>query len=159
MKAIIITGTPGTGKTTVSKKLASLMNYTYIDVNEIIKKQRLSKGYDRKRNCKIIDVKDLSNALVSVIRDSKTPLIIDSHLSHFLSKRYVSLCIITRCNLKLLKSRLKRRDYTKQKIEENLEVEIMEVIPNEAAKHNCMFIDTDKKLDYKKMIRKIKRLI
>ncbi|MFC1723793.1 adenylate kinase family protein [Nanoarchaeota archaeon] len=160
MSIIIITGTPGSGKTTISKKLATLLEYKYLDVNQLIKKKKLSQGYDRKRKCQIIDTKLLNKELVSETKKHSN-LIIDSHLSHHLPLKHIDLCLITRCNLRLLKQRLKRRDYSKDKIEENLEVEIMEVIPNEVQqkKYNYFFIDTDKKIDYKKLIRKIKRTI
>ena len=42
MKVIIISGTPGTGKTTLAKKLAKKLDFEYIDINKIIKKYGLS---------------------------------------------------------------------------------------------------------------------
>jgi len=43
MEVICITGTPGTGKTTLAKKLAKKLDFCYLDVNESIKylKQRI----------------------------------------------------------------------------------------------------------------------
>ena len=38
MRIIIVTGTPGTGKTTIAKKLAKKLNFHYLDVNNVIKK-------------------------------------------------------------------------------------------------------------------------
>ncbi len=156
-KAIVVTGTPGTGKTTLAKRLSKLLGYPYVDVNDIILRYGLSEGYDKERDCKIVDTKELNKILIDIIRSSDSPLVIDSHLAHFLPKRFVSLCIITRCNLKLLRSRLKRRHYSDEKIAENLESEIMEVIPDEVfkKKHNFFFVDTDKKIDYKKLVKKI----
>jgi len=49
MKVICVSGVPGTGKTTLSKKLAKKLGFHYIDVNKIISKYRLSEGFDRKR--------------------------------------------------------------------------------------------------------------
>ena len=49
MKAIVVSGTPGTGKTILSKKLARKLNYRYIDANKMIYVHRLSEGYDKKR--------------------------------------------------------------------------------------------------------------
>ena len=45
---IIVTGTPGTGKTTFSKEIAKEKNLKYIDVSKIIKENNLSEGFDRK---------------------------------------------------------------------------------------------------------------
>ncbi|MBS3126129.1 AAA family ATPase, partial [Candidatus Woesearchaeota archaeon] len=57
MKVIVVTGTPGTGKTAVAKKIAQKKGYLYVDVNAIIRKYGLSEGYDKKRKTKLIDVK------------------------------------------------------------------------------------------------------
>lgn len=143
-KVIIVTGTPGTGKTIVAKKIAKEKGYSYIDVNKIISEKKISSGYDRKRECKIIDVEKLNKALVQIIKKSKKGLVIDSHLSHYLPKKYVDLCIVTKCSLKELKKRLKKRNYSKSKLEENLEAEIMEVCLNEAKEkgHKVEVFDT-----------------
>ena len=74
MKAIIVTGTPGTGKSTLSKKLAKKLNFIYLDVNEAIKKYRLSEGYDKKRMTNIVDAKKLNRALIKEINNFKNTI-------------------------------------------------------------------------------------
>jgi adenylate kinase len=156
-KVIVVTGTPGTGKTTVAKKLAKLLGYRYVDVNQVIAHHKLSEGYDLKRKCKIIDTKKLNLILIRLIKASKDGLVIDSHLSHYLPTKYVDTCIVTRCKLKTLKRRLARRGYDKEKIKENIESEIFEVCLIEAKenKHKIVEVNTDKKIDYKKIIKKL----
>mgnify|MGYP003975154449 FL=1 len=149
MKVICVTGTPGTGKTTLAKKLAKLNKYEYLDVNKVIKSENLKEGYDKKKKCSIIDIKKLNKALIKIIKslDSKG-LIIDSHLSHYLSPKYVDLCVITKCSdLKKLENRLKKRDYIKSKIRENLDCEIFDVCLNEAneLKHQVKIVNTSKR--------------
>ena len=56
---MVVSGTPGTGKTTLAKSLAKKLKYSYIDVNEIIKENKLEEGFDKKRKSKIIDTKKL----------------------------------------------------------------------------------------------------
>ncbi len=140
---IIVTGTPGTGKTKVAKSIASRLKFKYIDINKIIKENKLVVGYDKKRNTNIVDDKKLVKILVSMIKKNKK-VVIDGHLSHYIPSRYVDLCIITRCDLKTLKKRLKKRGYSKEKIRENLDSEIFEIILNEslALKHKVFTIDT-----------------
>ena len=146
MKVIIVTGSVASGKTTLAEKLAKKLNFEYLDVNKIINK--IYEGYDKKRKSKIVDVKKLNKNLIKEINDFKSlnkktnikknnkkivkGLIIDSHLSHYLPKRYVDLCIVTKCDLKKLEKRLRKRGYSKEKIRENLDAEIFDVCLNEA---------------------------
>jgi len=142
MKAIIVSGTPATGKTTLAKKLAKKHKLKYIDVNKIIKQHKLSEGFDKKRNCEIIDIKKLNKILIELIKTSGKQLIIDSHLSHYLPKKYVDRCIITKCSLKELQKRLKKRKYSKEKIGENIQAEIFDICLDEAKKHSPEVIFT-----------------
>ena len=184
MKTIIITGTPGTGKTTLSKQLAKKLNLSYIDANLIIRKYNLSEGYDRKRKTKIIDTKKLNQALIKEIKiynksyfniqkskkytknltksiktqkQIKNGIIIDSHLSHCLPNKYVDLCIVTKCSLKTLEKRLKKKKYDKSKIRENLDAEIFDICLNEAKenKHTALIIDTTKGINISKISARV----
>lgn len=134
-KIIIVTGTPGTGKTTVAKRLAKKYHGRYLDVNAVIQKHHLKEGYDRKRRTKIIDTKKLNKVLIGMIKEAKKnkqTLVIDSHLSHYLPAKYVNRCIVTKTGLKRLRQRLLRRGYHKGKVQENLECEIFDVCLMEA---------------------------
>ena len=143
---MIVTGSVGTGKTTIAKKLAKEFKHKYIDVNKIILEKKLATGYDKKRKCKIVDTKKLNKALIGLINKNRD-LVIDSHLSHFLPSKYVDKCYVTKCELKELEKRLKKRKYYKDKIRENLDTEIFDVCLEEAKEkgHNIEIIWTDKK--------------
>ncbi|MEM4397386.1 MAG: AAA family ATPase [Candidatus Woesearchaeota archaeon] len=159
IKVIIVSGTPGTGKTTIAKKIAKEKNYEYIDVNKIIKEKnkeyKIIAGFDKKRDSKIIDLDNLNKALIDLIitkkskeknkKKKKKGIIIDSHLSHYLPKKYVDLCIITKCDLKELKKRLEKRKYSKKKVRENFDAEIFDVCRIEALEkgHKVKVIYTD----------------
>lgn len=131
-KIIIVTGSVSAGKTTIAKKLAKKYKAKYIDVNKLIKENKLYDSYDKKDKSYIVDIKKLNKFLISLIKKSKESLIIDSHLSHYLPKKYVDLCVVVKCELKKLKKRLAKRVYGKEKIKENLEVEIFDVCLTEA---------------------------
>ncbi len=150
---IIVTGTPATGKTKVAKEIAKRLEYKYIDVNSIIKENKLTEDYDNKLKSKIVDINKLKKILMKI----KGNAVIDSHLSHYLPKKFVDLCIVTKCDLKVLKKRLEKRGYNKEKIRENLNAEIFDVCLIEASekKHKIMIIDTSKKVDFNKIINKI----
>lgn len=151
MKTIIITGTPGTGKTTFSKKLSNKLGYPILDVSKFIKNKKLQDGYDKKKRCYIVDTKKLNKEIIKEINKVKKNkpkgIIIDSHLSHYLSSKYVDLCYVTKCSLKTLEKRLKKKKYYKSKIRENLDVEIFDICYLEALenKHKIKIVYTDKK--------------
>ncbi len=146
LKAIIVTGSVCSGKTTVAKLIAKKHNYKYIDVNKIIKEKKLAEGYDEELDSYIVNEDKLVKVIKDLIEKSRKKLVIDSHLSHYLPKKYVELCIITKCDLKELKIRLKKRNYSEKKIKNNLDAEIFDVCLVEAKdmKHNIKIIDTTK---------------
>ena len=163
MKIIIISGTPGTGKTTLSKKLSKVMDFYYLDVNKLISKHKLSEGYDRKRKTKVIDVNKLNKKLILEIKNFKKQnkkyngIIIDSHLSHYIPRKYVDFCIVTKCDIKELNKRLKNKKFHQSKIKENLEAEIFDICYNEAkqGKHNIIVVDTTKHFNMNDLIHKL----
>ena len=73
-------------------------------------------------------------------------IIIDSHLSHYLPKKYIDLCVVAKCNIKKLGKRLKKKRFHKEKIKENIQAAIFDVCFNEALerKHNVLVVDTTK---------------
>ncbi|MDO8628515.1 MAG: AAA family ATPase [Nanoarchaeota archaeon] len=156
-KALIITGVPGTGKTTIAKQLAQQLNAVYLDINQLIKPYQLAEGYDKKLKTYLINQEKLINLLINLITVSKKTLIIDSHLSHHLPKQYVKTCIITTCSIPTLKQRLQKRNYNKKKIAENIEAELCNVCLGEALdqKHKLLIIDTThptKNINWKKAL-------
>ena len=148
MRAVIVTGTPGTGKTTVARAVAGAYGLRYIDVNRLISRRGLSEGYDCSRKCRIVDVARLRRELVSLVQQARKQPVIDSHLSHCLPKRCVALCIVTQCSLRTLRRRLEARRYPESKIRENLDSEIFEICRTEAEEmgHSILLVKTDRRL-------------
>lgn len=150
MRVIAVSGTPGTGKTTYSRKLAKEKTYKYLDVNKIIDKFCLSEGFDKEKETKIIDTDKLNLKLIEIIAEEKEKrtkgIVIDSHLSHYLPKEYVNECVITKCDLRTLKKRLEKRGYPEAKVRENLDAEIFDTCYIEAKEmgHKIKVIKTGK---------------
>jgi|SRR3989344_2601058 len=145
MNVILVSGTPGTGKTTVARKIARKNGYKYIDANKLIIKNKLYMAYDNKLRTRLVDTKILNKFLIIMIKNSKEKgMVIDSHLSHHLPARYADLCIITKTDLKTLNRRLRKRKYSEQKITENMQAEILNVCLVEALqnKHKIKVIRT-----------------
>jgi len=140
---IAVSGTPGTGKTRLAKSFVK-KGFVYVDLKKI---KGISSGYDKKRKCRIIDIKKMVKKIIEMVEDNpKTSFVFDSHLSHYIPKKYIDLCIITKCSLKPLQKRLAKRGYSKKKIEENLQSEIFDICLNEAKEfgHKIKIVDTSK---------------
>ncbi len=150
---IIISGTPGSGKSTLAIWLAKKLKGMRVDIHDYY--TELSTKYDKKKQCYDIDMKKFEKLVKEKIKGvSKNQeyraLIIDSHITHLLPKKLVDLCIVTTCsNLKKLEQRLQERKYSKQKIRENLDVEIFQICLHEAKEkgHQVLVVDTAKRVN------------
>jgi adenylate kinase len=134
---IAISGTPCTGKTEISNLLSKKLNYRLIQINELAEKINAFTGYDKKRECKILDMKKLEKE----IKKLKGDVILEGHTAHMFPADVV---IVLRCNPKMLKKRLEQRYPNKNlKVQENLEAEILGVITSEAIMNNKKVYEID----------------
>ncbi len=150
LKLIAVTGTPGTGKSTIAKKLSLSLDYAYLSGSELVKKAKLAEKYDKRRKTAVVDASLFTHAVLKVrdyeVKKGSKGLIVDSHLSHFLPPKAVSACIVLTCSLPELAARLAKRGYSRAKIRENLDAEIFDTILIEATEsgHRIIAFDTTK---------------
>jgi adenylate kinase len=124
-----LTGTPGTGKTSVSKFLEEKRHWKVIHLNDLIKKEHLYTEIDEERDAIIADMELVRQRLKEIISGKENEVIIlESHLAHYIADNV----IILRLFPPELKIRLKARAYSEEKIKENLEAEALDVILVEA---------------------------
>ncbi len=148
---IIIIGTPGTGKTTLSKKLCAEKGIKYYSFIDLMKKQN--------KTLLSLDEKQTKKHLNNFFKDKKN-FLLDGFLAYWLDKEQVDICIVLETNLKILKERLKKKKYSEQKIKDNLEAESFEhsLIEAEENNHNIKLIKTNNtiKENYEKLKQAIK---
>lgn len=130
-KAILITGTPGTGKTVISKLLHG-EGFPFVEVGRIVKDDGLYEYFDEVSDSYVVNDELLNSKLIELLEKniSSFPLVIDGHVVT-LQPEYVLHCIVLRCSIRHLRERLEERDYSESKIDENVEAEIMEVLLTE----------------------------
>src|SRR3990167_2419918 len=94
MKVIIITGTPGAGKSTLAKKLAQELKFQRVDLHKYYKV--ISTGYNKKKQSYDIDIKKFTRLIKEKAKTRN--IIVDSHIAQLLPKSMVDLCIALTCS-------------------------------------------------------------
>ncbi|HIQ39461.1 MAG TPA: kinase [Methanothermococcus okinawensis] len=123
---LAITGTPGVGKSTISKHLKDRLmkkgiSVEHVDLTEVVKRNKLYIEKDEYMNSYVVDFQKLRGYLKDLKGDF---VILDGHISHLLDVDYI---VVLRCNPQIIRERLKRRGYPEEKIKENVGAEILDV--------------------------------
>jgi adenylate kinase len=154
---VALTGTPGTGKTAVATLLQT-KGYTVVQLHELAIQSGCIDGMDEKRNSQLIDM-DKLHKYIKKNYTTDDLVFFEGHVAHLLKS--MEKVIILRCHPKELKKRLLKKKWNNQKILENLDAEIIDVILCEAVelhpRENIFEIDTTK-TDIKEVAASIMRL-
>ena len=130
---ITLTGSPGTGKTTVAEQLSE--EYSILHLTDFLEKHGIGEVVDGEREVPIQEMKsEISEADLS----GKT--LIEGHLAHHLESEK---CIVLRCRPDKLEERLSERYYSDEKIKENVEAEALDIILSEAVEKQDTVIEID----------------
>ena len=134
---LAITGTPGVGKSTVSKalveklmenykwKFQDIVDIKYINITKVVIENKLYIEKDKDMDSYVIDFQKLNNYINNnPLNHEKNLIIIDGHVSHLLDVDYI---VVLRCNPEIVNDRLKKRNYSKDKVNENVEGEILDI--------------------------------
>ena len=130
---IVITGTPGVGKSHLASVLcSSIKNAKRIDLHP--KYKELSSSYDYSGRCYVLNFSKVSRYVRSELKnDAQRVYVLDSHIAHRLNPSFVDLVIVLTCSeLNIISQRLTERKYPKAKIAENLECEMFHMCEEES---------------------------
>ena len=115
---LVLTGNPGVGKHTVSKKLAEILGYEIVDVN----KEAVKVGTTKQNDSIDVDVEKTKKILKEKISEKS---LIVGHLAPFMvSKELISMAIVLRKNPYDLIQIYEKRNYSDSKKNDNLGSEI-----------------------------------
>ncbi|XP_047476596.1 adenylate kinase isoenzyme 6-like [Penaeus chinensis] len=127
---ILITGTPGVGKSTLAQQLAERSGLEWINVGDLAKNNNFFDGYDEERGCPILNEDKVLDEMEDMMEEGGK--IVDYHGSEFFPERFFDIVFVLRTDNTLLYDRLAARGYHGKKLEENIECEIMAVLLDEA---------------------------
>jgi adenylate kinase len=121
---VALTGTPGTGKTTVAPRVANETALAVVHVNDLIREEGLATDRDAERDSLVADL----DALAERVAD-REDVLFESHLAHHLP---VDRVVVLRCHPDELQERLAGRGWADGKVAENVESERLDLLLSEA---------------------------
>lgn len=141
---ILITGTPGTGKSSVAKEICSRKGWILLSLKEIAERHGCITGKEGRE--RIVDVRKLKAATLRELKGKKNA-VVEGHLGCEF-RLPVGFVFVLRTHPDELKKRMQKRKYPKIKIEENLMAEMLDYCSQVSAGHYKMPIlevDTTKR--------------
>jgi adenylate kinase len=132
MPVILVGGSPGTGKTRVAKILGSKMSVEVISLGQLADDSGCITREDKIRKTGVINENCLVDALVELTSDKSKSFIIEGHYIDLVPSSTVQWVFILRTHPETLKKRLSERDYSKEKVNENVEAEVFGVCQMDA---------------------------
>jgi adenylate kinase len=161
---ILITGTPGVGKTMLARSLSRNPGFKLVELGKLVRKESLYTHFDRARKTYVVDEGRLRKRLKALSRSSER-IVLPTHLiGRFLPKASVKMALVLRLDPVVLYRRLRARGWTKRKAWENTEAEILDVCLHEShlllGPRKVYEIDTTRKSAtsvYKEALRALSR--
>ncbi|MCX6642652.1 MAG: AAA family ATPase [Candidatus Bathyarchaeota archaeon] len=133
-QVVLVTGTPGTGKTTISRLISIKLNAEHIDLTTYANVNHLIISRDKLRETDIIDLNTVRRSITQEIKKAPGSIVIDGHYASDVTKiGLVTRIFVLRREPWLLIEELTKRGYSKLKIQENVEAELLGVCLNETA--------------------------
>ena len=127
---ILVTGTPGVGKTAVAEALAKRLGLECVGVSALAASIGAHEAWDDERACHVLDEDKVLDAMEPKL--GAGGCVVEYHACELFPERWFDLVLVLRASTETLFDRLKERNYADEKLQENLQCEIMQTILEEA---------------------------
>ncbi|KAJ2686098.1 factor activating pos9 [Coemansia spiralis] len=127
---ILVTGTPGTGKTTTAEMVAVAAGLEKVTVGDLVKERGLHDGYNDEFDTYWLDEDKVVDEMEPMVAGGG--MCVDFHTCGFFPERWFDLVVVLCAETDKIFDRLEGRGYKPNKIQENVECEIMQIVLDEA---------------------------
>ncbi|KAF0299486.1 Adenylate kinase isoenzyme 6 [Amphibalanus amphitrite] len=127
---ILVTGTPGVGKSTTCEQLSEATGLRWLNVSEIARETDCLDEFDPQYGCPVLNEDKLLDELEPRLATGGN--IVEYHGCDFFPERWFDIVFVLRTDNKLLYDRLTKRGYSGKKLEENVQCEIFQTLLDEA---------------------------
>ena len=128
LRVIVIAGVPGVGKSTVASAVAERLGCPVIGVSELAVKEGALLGRDEERDTDVVDLPRLKEIITEAVSATEGPIIVEGHYAYdVVPSDLVSRALVLRRAPWVLKEKLRERGYSDEKVQENVEAELLDV--------------------------------
>lgn len=130
-RVIAISGTPGTGKSSVGLVVAKLLGVDLVELNDLVLGKELYVDYDSERMSFIIDEPRVREYVRNLALE-RGRLVVVGHYSEIVDDDILDKIVVLRINPVKLAERLTQKGWSAKKILENIEAELIGVCTGNA---------------------------
>lgn len=133
-RVIVVTGTPGVGKSTVARLLAQRLGAELIELGDLVRREGLYSGIDPETGSLLVDTGLLADRVAKLVfsEPGKLFVIVGHYAQEVVPSDLLLMAFVLRREPRELKRVLEARGYSGRKLYENLQAEVLDVCLYEA---------------------------